>query len=371
MRPLGLAATLLVLALACSAPTRPVSARPPTTARSTVRANPSPPQSPSVDPLLVIRGQVYGEPNNSVRLARLDATDVASVPGTFVEIERDRVIVLNGDKLETLDRDGGVTVLGTARDAGTHLVVSPDLKQWLYSVVDGNETATIHLSSASTDRVLKVAPSPNQNGYFAPFAWNASGAYMQLVATGIGGWAPFINYEFPVYRIDLDTGALTRIEPLCRGWATLDDGTLLCSAIDSPSKEARLEIRPPGAATRSIDISSTDFGGYYHLSVSPSQREAILSRNASTGNTVNYSMAVVDISGDSWRPFGPIDFAPDFWLPDGRVVADHQCVVAQDSISKGACDPKVDGTYIIAADGGSSAFFYKLMDTDSVVGYLN
>ncbi|HEX2681495.1 MAG TPA: hypothetical protein VHQ03_09405, partial [Candidatus Dormibacteraeota bacterium] len=66
--------------------------------------------------------------------------------------------------------------------------------------------------------------------------------------------------------------------------------------------------------------------------------------------------------------FGPIDFIPDSWLPDGRIVADHSCLIPQ--MGGGPCDSSLDGTYIFTADGASRTLFFKLAPGVRVVGYI-
>jgi hypothetical protein len=66
--------------------------------------------------------------------------------------------------------------------------------------------------------------------------------------------------------------------------------------------------------------------------------------------------------------FGPIDYVPDTWLPDGRVVADHQCWPSE--TDGGPCNASLDGTYIFSADGSSHSLFFKLANGASVVDYV-
>ena len=71
-----------------------------------------------------------------------------------------------------------------------------------------------------------------------------------------------------------------------------------------------------------------------------------------------------------WRldlPFQRRDHEPDTWLPDGRVVADHQCVDSR--WGGGPCSASLDGTYIFSADRSSRVLFYRLK-SGQVVSYV-
>ena len=83
---------------------------------------------------------------------------------------------------------------------------------------------------------------------------------------------------------------------------------------------------------------------------------------------INYQIAVAGMTSLSAQPFGPLDFVPVAWLPDGRLVADHACVMS--GFGGGPCDASLDGTYIFAADGTSHALFFKLKNGSRVVGYV-
>jgi hypothetical protein len=79
-------------------------------------------------------------------------------------------------------------------------------------------------------------------------------------------------------------------------------------------------------------------------------------------------MAVADLAASSAHVLGPLDYVPETWLPDGRVVADHECLPVE--WGAGPCDTKLDGTYIFSADGSTHSLFYKLVGGAYVVGYL-
>jgi hypothetical protein len=118
---------------------------------------------------------------SEVRLARLDATDTATVKAQYDGIVDDKVIVLNGSTLEALNRNGTVTKLGQLAatpdwvGVGT-VVVNPQLSQWLYAIRDDASTATIHLGTPKSDRVIATLPSPDGNAYYQPFAWTPAGS---------------------------------------------------------------------------------------------------------------------------------------------------------------------------------------------------
>jgi hypothetical protein len=73
---------------------------------------------------------------------------------------------------------------------------------------------------------------------------------------------------------------------------------------------------------------------------------------------INYQIVAADLSSSNAGVFAPIDFVPDTWLPDGRLVADHLCWTFQQN--GGPCDQSLDGTYFLSADGKTRTLFYKL-----------
>ena len=83
---------------------------------------------------------------------------------------------------------------------------------------------------------------------------------------------------------------------------------------------------------------------------------------------VNYQMVAADLSSTNASVFGPIDFYPDAWLPDGRLVADHVCWTFQGD--GGPCDASLDGTYIVSENGQSRTLFYKLAQSSFVVASM-
>jgi hypothetical protein len=82
---------------------------------------------------------------------------------------------------------------------------------------------------------------------------------------------------------------------------------------------------------------------------------------------INYQMAIADLTSSTANAFGPLDYLPDAWLPDGRLVADHVC--AYSGFGGGPCDARLDGTYFFSADGTSHTLFFKLTH-GAVVGYV-
>jgi hypothetical protein len=182
---------------------------------------------------------------SEVRLARLDATDTATVKGQYDGIVDDKVIVLNGSTLEALNRNGTVTKLGQLAatpdwvGVGT-VVVNPQLSQWLYAIRDDASTATIHLGTPKSDRVIATLPSPDGNAYYQPFAWNASGVYMVRQPVGIGGAGPFLEYHFALAKFDLTKGRVADVSPQCIAYGVLDNGTMICG---QPVQDGRLQIR--------------------------------------------------------------------------------------------------------------------------------
>ena len=102
--------------------------------------------------------------------------------------------------------------------------------------------------------------------------------------------------------------------------------------------------------------------------MSSDHRRVVALRNGSADPVINYQMAVAALSSTAGVAFGSIDYAPDAWLPDGRVVAEHVCVPAY--FGGGACDQGLDGTYLVSADGTSRTLFYKLAEGSYVVAYV-
>ncbi len=287
-----------------------------------------------------------------MRLVTLDASDVASTPGSFTSVTGGDVVVLDGTTLKTMAYDGTVqtighlvTVSGSASEG--HLVVSPDRSQWLYSVDDYNTLdSAIHLGTASSDRVLTTLKSPDGNGLLVPFAWTANGPYLNLQATGIGGAGPFLAYYFPLWRFDLGTLQATPVSPRCPIVTFTTDGTAIC-------RTAGYTITAPGGPSHAVTVT----GESAHVVVSPDGHRVALTRNGGSSTSVVYQMATFGIDESSAVDFGPPSFVPRAWLSDGRLVAAHECI--DPGFQGAACDTSKDGTYIFSADGTSSTLFFR------------
>ena len=335
---------------------------PVSTASSRPAPNPSP--SPSLSGLrLVIEDLLDSE----VRLARLDATDTATIKGQYDGIVDGQVIVLNGSTLQALNRSGSVKKLGQLAaspdwyGAGT-VIVKPDLSQWLYVITDTNRTTRIHLGTSIGDRIVATLPSPDGEIAYVPFAWNDSGIYMTKQPTGLGGAGPFLEYHFALARFDLANAQVTDVSPTCIAYQVLDDGTMICR----PSNDYGLiEVRSPSGKDNVIRLSS-DRNGYIAVAVSPDNKRLIAGRNGSKG-VINYQMVVADSTSSSGKAFGPLDYLPDTWLLDGRVVANHVC--AGGGFGGGPCNAGLDGAYFFSPDGTSHTPFFKLT-RGTVVGYV-
>ncbi len=284
------------------------------------------------------------------------------------------MIVLNGSLVESLDSAGTVTKLGVRSTPASGwydddaVAVAPDLLRWVYTIHDQSSTSEIHLGTASGDRVVATLPSPDGNAYYRPYAWNRSGLYMVRQAVGIGGAGPFLEYEFPLARFDLATGKVTDVAPLCVAYGVLDDGTLLCGN----RAQGGIEVRSPSGKVNAIQVATATGTGvnaaFVRVVLSADQKSLIAGRNGSANpSLINYQLARTSLTGSAAQAFGPLDYLPDAWLPDGRVVADHICGYAE--WSPGPCDAAKDGTYFISADGASVSLFYKLTH-GAVVGYV-
>jgi hypothetical protein len=309
---------------------------------------------------------------SEVRLARLDATDTAAVKGRYDGIVDNQVIVVNGTTLQALNRSGTLRKLGQLAAMPDWLgvrtvVVNPQLSQWLYTIRDDASTSTIHLGTATSDAVVATLPSPNGNVFYQPFAWNTSGVYMVREPVGLGGAGPFLEYHFPLVRFDLTSNRVTDVSPECIAYQVLDDGTMICR---HAKPAGTIEIRSPAGHSNLIQLAIGGGGTgdvYVSVAVSPDHKRLIASRNGVKDPVINYQMAIADLTSPSARAFGPLDYVPDAWLPDGRVVADHRCVYS--GFGGGPCDTNLDGTYFFSADGSSHSLFYKLTH-GAVVGYL-
>ena len=351
-------------------PRSPDATPPPSSAPSPTASSSQAPSPAAADLRLVI--QDYAVPE--VRLARLDATRTAVVKGQFDGIVAGKVIVLDGRALESLSSDGKVKVLGQLAASpnwfgpGT-VVVKPDLSQWMYTITDDTWTSRIHLGSATGDHVIATIPSPDGNAFYQTFAWNGTGVYLVKEATGLGGAGPFLEYHFALATFTPSTGKVVDVAPECRAYGILDDGTQICGVFN----QGYLEVRLPSGQTRKVQLTigggagGYDDWAYSHVTLSPDGKRLIAARNGAKDPLVNYQMAVADLTASSATAFGPLDFLPDTWLPDGRVVADHECEQFPDA---GPCDATLNGTYIFSADGKSHSLFYKLKQGSAVVGYI-
>ena len=302
--------------------------------------------------------------NNQVRLARLDATDTATVTGLFDGVVGGHVIVINGTALESLTPPNTLRKLGTLAGPTEWLgpgtvAVKADLSAWLYTVPDSSWTSTIHLGTPDGDRIVATLPSPDGNAFYQPFAWNASGAYFSRQATGLGGAGPFLDYRFPLERFDVSSGRMTDVTPTCIAYAVLDEGTMICR---SSFADSRLQVRTQSGLTISIQVTlGTGTGtnsAFWHVLVSPDNSRVVVTRNGAKDPTINYQMAVAGLTESTASAFGPLDFLSGAWLPDGRLVADHVCVPTE--WGGGPCSGSLDGTYIFSSDGSTHSLFYKL-----------
>lgn len=348
-------------------------------AAPTASVAPSPAPSAS-DPRLVIADLV--DPNVAnftsaeARLVKLDGTVTASVKGLYVGMVGSTVIVLQGNSLEAIGRDGSVQQLGQLAvtpewlGEGT-VVVNPQMSEWLYSVRDNASTATVHLGTQTSDRVIATLPSPNGNAFYRPFAWNARGVYMVRQPVGIGGAGPFLEYHFPLAKFDMTTGRATDVTPECLAYAVLDDGSMICS---QPNPQGRIDVRSSSGQDNVIQVSggvmgqSYDTGAYIKVVVSPETKRLLAGRDGSKDPVINYQMAVANFSSSTASAFGPLDYLPDAWLADGRVVADHRCAAGFGDTD--ACDANLAGTYVFSADGSTHSLLFKGAPYATVVGSI-
>jgi len=360
----------MVLA-ACGTTGQNVPGGSPSAGTPTAAAGPSAASSPSpaaADVRLVIDDYSRSE----VRLARLDATRTAVVKGHYVGIAGGQVIVLNGTALQAINPNGTVTKLGQLTATPDFLgvgtvVVNPQLSQWLYVTHDDASTTTIHLGAAASDSVIATLPSPDGNAFYPPFAWNPSGVYLVRQPIGLGGAGPFLEYHFPLVKFDLTTNRVTEVSPRCVAHQVLDDGTMICRSLNLGGN---VEIRSPSGHSNLIQIGRGGGGSgdaYVSVLVSPDHKRLIAGRNGAQDPVLNYQIAISDLTSSIASAFGPLDYLPDAWLPDGRVVADHKC--AYSVWGGGPCDASLDGTYIFSPDGSSHTLFYKLA-SGAVVAYV-
>ncbi len=326
---------------------------------------PSPTPSPaSAATRLVIQDYF----RNQVRLAKFNAVDTAVVSGSFEEVVGGKAIILAGQKLLAVTAQGSVDTLGvlalnpnTAETA--FVAVNPSLTEWAYSEVDSNLTSRIYVGSSGAEKLVSTIPSVDQTEYQA-FAWNPSGVYLVKQATGLGGAGPYLEYRFPLVRLDPTTGQITQVSPACVAEGVLDDGTLLCK-----TTTGGLEVRATNGSSHVIQVAAATSGGngvFTHLTLSPDHQRMVAVRNGNSNpDLVNYQMVTAAISGTTVTPYGLADFYPGGWLPDGRVVAKHLCYTFQQN--SGPCDKSLDGTYFVSADGASRTLFYKLLENSDVV----
>lgn len=371
-RPVPAGLTILLLTSCASGATSTTSAPPSPTMSSSTGA-PASPAHAAREPRIVIADNGNATPSTpaQVRLARLDATDVGVVAGNFVGVVDDEVVALNGLELEAMDYDGHATTIGVlasppAPFAGT-VVVSPDLTHWLYTTTPGQSlTAQIHEGSAGGDRVLATIPSPDNNGVFGPYAWNSTGVYVVLNATGIGGAGPFLEYHFPLYRFDLATGGLSKVVPDCYAYAVLASGTLVCAGRPGFAGGG-LEIRFAGGRSTALPVQ----GQFAGVRVSRGEQRLALAYEGGTSTLPAYQIGVAALAATSLTAFGPAGYFPEAWLPDGRLIAEQSCLFAYGPSPLPCESSPANGTRVLfSADGSSSTPFYKLSVSSRVGGVL-
>jgi len=368
------AAVAVVALAACGGASPAASVHSPTASVGTTSTSPSAgaTASPSASDIRLVIEDVQG---NQVRLARLDAADTAKVAGSYQGIVNDHVILLNGRILESLDRSGTVRKLGqlapslSGFDAGK-VAVNPDLSRWIYTLTDSRFTTHIHLGTPTSDSEIAAVTSPATDTSYAGFTWNASGVYLTEQPTGLGGAGPFLEYHFSLAKFDLNSHKVTIVSPTCTVYAVLDDGTMICRRSFA---DGRIDVRSPAGQTHFIQMTiggaanTTDAFAYIKVAVSADKKRVIAGRNGAKDPVINYQMAVADLTSSGAGAFGPIDYLPDVWLPDGRVVATHVCAYVD--WGGGPCNASLDGTYFFSADGSSRTLFFKLTH-GAVVGYV-
>ncbi len=368
------AAVAVVALAACGGASPAASVHSPTASVGTTSTSPSAgaTASPSASDIRLVIEDVQG---NQVRLARLDAADTAKVAGAYQGIVNDHVILLNGRILESLDRSGTVRKLGqlapslSGFDAGK-VAVNPDLSRWIYTLTDSRFTTHIHLGTPTSDSEIAAVTSPATDTSYAGLTWNASGVYLTEQPTGLGGAGPFLEYHFSLAKFDLNSHKVTIVSPTCTVYAVLDDGTMICRRSFA---DGRIDVRSPAGQTHFIQMTiggaanTTDAFAYIKVAVSADNKRVIAGRNGAKDPVINYQMAVADLTSSGAGAFGPIDYLPDVWLPDGRVVATHVCAYVD--WGGGPCNASLDGTYFFSADGSSRTLFFKLTH-GAVVGYV-
>lgn len=318
--------------------------------------------------LLVIQDYSRGE----VRLARLDAVDIETAKGQVQSMVGASVTVLNGTCLQLMNR-GGVTTLGrlSAPPSGNgHDVLvnlGPTQTQWIYALVDANQASHIHLGTSSGDTVIADIPSPDGNASWVPYAWNASGIYLVRQPQGIGGAGPFIDFRFDIAKLDSSSGRLVAISPSCVAYSVFDDGTMICRS----STPGNVEVRSPSGQSHLIQLTSGSTAtnaAFNRVTFAADGKRVIVARNGAKDPVINYQMAVADLTASTATSFGPIDYVPDIWLPDGRVIADHICV--NSAFGGGPCNEGLDATYVFSSDGASHTLFFKLASGSQIVAYI-
>ncbi len=358
----GTTAVLAALLAGCGSTTSVASLHSPSagTPSPSASAAASPSASPvPVDPRLVIAD--FGK--QEVRLARLDAHDTGVVKGQFQQIAGGAVIVVNGTSLIALDHAGQSRTLAHLSGAPESVVVKADLSQWMYLILGPSQLYELHIGSPSGDAVVATNPTPTHEQLFRPFAWNATGMYVTKEPLGLGGAGPFLEYHFPLAKLDPTTGQVTEISPACIAYAVLDDGTMICGNRTTGT----LDVRRPTGSSNSIQTGADTYS-FIRVAVSPDAARLIAGRNGAKNPVINYQMVVANLTSSSVAVFGVIDYLPDAWLPDGRVVATHQCVIAE--WGGGPCNAGLDGTYLFSPTGASHTLFFKLAPGARVVGVI-
>lgn len=305
-------------------------------------------------------------------MAGLDAVDVEAAKGQVQSTWGASVVISNGTCLQLMNR-GGVATLAQLpvqpSGPGHDVLLGPDQAhtQWIYASIDGNQASHIHLGSSSGDTVIADIPSPDGNASWVPFDWNASGIYLVRQPTGLGGAGPFLDYRFEIAKLDRTTGRLVTISPSCLAYHVFDDGTLVCRS----STPGSIEVRSPSGQSHLIQATKGSSGVnavFNRVAFSADGKRVMVARNGASDPVINYQMAAADLTASTASAFGTIDFVPDVWLPDGRVIADHMCVYS--GWGGGPCDETLDATYVFSSDGASHSLFYKLASGAQVVASI-
>lgn len=308
-------------------------------------------------PLVAVLDRPFGASPNTLRMLRLDGTEVASTPlrdsDEAVAVGGRRALIAGSGTIRALAEDGSVGAVENlpaepADALVTNLVASADGRRWLWSSVrqdaSGDVDSRVFLGADGAVPLLVTARTVAGRA-LVPVAWTAGGPVISDEEVGLGGYILFRRGFGDTLLVDT---AHSTLRPLSTQACALNDygasGALVCvsGGHEAPHghEAVTLHVTRPGAASITVALPGTIAQAGAAL-LNPGGDRVTLASSPATGATPEEVDAeVIDLARGTSKSL-PAGLVPVAWTPAGGILATrHDGVVGGDP-----------GTYLIAADG--------------------